>query len=581
MADIKTRDVTRGTIKSLDRAASSMHRMKEQAIRSKSIEIGGQKDSDSVSTYAQDVTEHYAGSSAVYVAEAGAQLAIRSRQKPPKIAEVSPDNEERIQQAFKEQGVKMIRNRQSRVKMTDAEVLGNAEEYRAGDRIRRAGTGRQQEHIRRSRGAIAVKRQKSPRTAVVSTTVTQRQKEYGRRKLISEKMNAGSRIVPVKGTAHRTRKAADRAVITIKDLAKGTSAFLTSLSAGGAAALLVIIVMILFGAAFTMTDDGNRIVGTGDDAIVEVARAELGNVGGEKYWKWYGFSSRVDWCAIFCSWCADQCGYIESGTLPRFSVVGDGASWFKTRHRWAGRGYSPRPGDFIFFDYEQDGVLDHVGIVENCDGKVVTTIEGNSGDACKRNSYVVGNSLIAGYGLSVSMTPMTFEKASTWAKKIADDNSYHYVHWVGGDHMTQECPACNNHSAGRYRGWNCIGFAFACWKHGAGINCNCSCGVIDDGTWNRLLNCKSDAEANRIASNRVGVPCKVIRNGGDAIPIGKLKQGDIIALFNDAGYYHTMFYEGNGKAADCTSGRSDNIQSGNTLSHSTKSKIKVTIRYVG
>ena len=234
MADIKTRDVTRGTIKSLDRAASSMHRMKEQAIRSKSLEISGQKDSDSVSTDAQDVTGHYAGSIDVYAAEAGAQLAIRSRQKPLEIAEAVPDNEDRIRQAFREQGVKTIRDRQSRAKMTDVEVLGNTEEYRAGDRIRRAG---------------------------------------------------------------------------------------------------------------------------------------------------------------------------------------------------------------------------------------------------------------------------------------------------------------------------------ACWRHGAGINCKCSCNVINDGQWNQLLNCKTDVEADSLATRLVGVPCKVIRNGGDAIPIGKLKQGDIISLYN--------------------------IQAGNTLSQSTKSKIKVAIRYGG
>ena len=578
MADIKTRDVTRGTIKSLDRAASSMHRMKEQAIRSKSLEVGSHRDNDSVSSYAQDVTEHYAGSGAVYAAKAGAEMTVRGRQKPQEIADIPPDNEDRVQHAFREQGVKTIRNRQSRVKMADAEVIGNAEEYRSGDRIRRAGAGRQQEKIRRSRGTIAAKRQKPPRSADISATAVYRQREYGRRKLISEKMNGGSQGVVWRGSARSAKKTAVNMITAVKNLAKGTKTLLASLSAGSAVALLVVIVMILFGAAMTITDDGNRIVGIGDDAIVEVARAEIGNVGGEKYWKWYGFSSRVDWCAIFCSWCADQCGYIESGTLPKFSVVGDGANWFKTRHRWSGRGYSPRPGDFIFFDYEQDGVLDHVGIVENCDGKVVTTIEGNSGDACKRNSYVVGNSSIAGYGLSVSMTSITYEKANTWAKKIADDNSYHYVIY-SSDPKTQECPICKNYPVGKYRGWNCIGFAFACWRHGAGINCKCSCNVINDGQWNQLLNCKTDAEADKLATKLVGVPCKVIRNRGDAIPISKLKQGDIIALFNDAGYYHTMFYEGSGKAADCTSGRSDNIQSGNTLSQSTKSKIKVAIRY--
>ena len=162
MADIKTRDVTRGTIKSLDRAASSMHRMKEQAIRSKSLEAGSHRDNDSLSSYAQDVTECYAGSSAAYAAKAGAEMAVRSRQKPQGFADIPPDSEDRVQQAFKEQGVKTIRERQSRMKMADAEVLENAEEYRSGERIRRAGTGRQQVQIRRSRVVIAAKRQKPP-----------------------------------------------------------------------------------------------------------------------------------------------------------------------------------------------------------------------------------------------------------------------------------------------------------------------------------------------------------------------------------------------------------------------------------
>ena len=580
MADIKIRDVTRGSIKALDRAAGSMHRMKEQTVRSIPMDTISHRDNDSPGSYAQDEAEHYAGSSAVYAAKEGMEMAMRSRQKTQEIAEITQNNEERVQRAYRELGIKTIRNRQSRIKMADAEVIMNSEEYRSADRISRAGTIRHRGQIRRSNGIAAGDRHKSSRAASLSDAAAQRQKEYGRRKLMREMMDHAGGIMKGKGNIRSPGKISGRLIAAARDLAKGANALFSSLSAGGAAIFLIVILLVLFGAALTMTDDGNRIVGIGDDAIVEVARAELGNNGGEKYWKWYGFRSRVDWCAIFCSWCAEQCGYIKSGMLPRFSVVGDGASWFKTRHRWAGKGYSPRPGDFIFFDHERDGVLDHVGIVENCDGKVIGTIEGNSGDSCRRQSYAVGSSLIAGYGLSVSMTSMTFEKASAWAKMIADDNSYHYVYYRG-DPKTHECPVCNSHPKGEYHGWNCIGFAFACWKHGAGINCRCSCNVIGDSSWEQLLDCGTDAEANRIATDLVGVPCRVIRNGGDEIPLGMLKQGDIIALYNGSSYYHTMFYEGNGKAADCTSGRTDNIQSNNVMSQSTKSKIKLAIRYGG
>ena len=568
MADIKTRELVTGTIKTLDRSVSSIHRIKDDIVRTKSDEIRGSDDDGSAEAYAQDTAEHYVGSGAMLAADFSMEMAVHSSRKPPSDPDVPPDKDDQIRQAFREEGAKAIRERQNRAKMADAEVIGNNEELRDEGRILQ------------NKGQIARKRRRSPISAADQEAAFQRQREYGRRKLIFEKRNGGRPFFSGKRIVYKDGKIAEGISRFLKDLLEGTKVLIASLSAGGAAALLIVVIMVLFGAALTMTDDGNRIVGIGDEAIVEVARAELGNKGGEKYWKWYGFSSRVDWCAIFCSWCADQCGYIEAGTLPKFSVVGDGANWFRNRHRWAGRGYSPRPGDFIFFDYQQNGELDHVGIVENCDGKTVTTIEGNSGDACKRQSYIVGSSSIAGYGLSVSMTSMTFEKACAWAEKIAEDGSYHYVVY-SNDPKTQECPVCNNHPEGRYRGWNCIGFAFACWRHGAGINCKCSCDVINNAGWDYLLTCASDAEASQFASKQIGVPCKVIRNGGKAIPVSRLKQGDILTMYEGETSYHTIFYEGNGKYADCTSGRGNNIRAGNSLSQSDQADIKIAIRYGG
>lgn len=144
---------------------------------------------------------------------------------------------------------------------------------------------------------------------------------------------------------------------------------------------------------------GNYNIGIGNTKITQVAAAQVGNKGGKKFWSWYGFSSHVHWCACFVSWCAEQCGYIKAGVLPKFSSVGDGISWFQSRHQWQKKGYKPAPGDIIFIDWEGDGGCDHVGIVEKCDGKTVYTIEGNSGDACKRQSYSVNSSVIVGYGV--------------------------------------------------------------------------------------------------------------------------------------------------------------------------------------
>ena len=144
---------------------------------------------------------------------------------------------------------------------------------------------------------------------------------------------------------------------------------------------------------------GRAFTSGGNQAIVEVALTQLGNEGGQPYWSWYGFEGRVEWCACFVSWCADQCGYIESGIIPKFAGCVDGANWFKGNGQWQDRNYEPQAGDIIFFDWEGDGETDHVGIVEKCENGVVYTVEGNSGDACRQNQYTVGSSSIYGYGV--------------------------------------------------------------------------------------------------------------------------------------------------------------------------------------
>lgn len=143
---------------------------------------------------------------------------------------------------------------------------------------------------------------------------------------------------------------------------------------------------------------GRAFTSGGNQAIVEVALTQLGNEGGQPYWSWYGFEGRVEWCACFASWCADQCGYLESGIVPKFSLCSDGVNWFKGKGQWQDKNYEPQAGDLIFFDWGSDGSIDHVGIVEKCENGTVYTVEGNSGDACKQRSYPVGSGSIYGYG---------------------------------------------------------------------------------------------------------------------------------------------------------------------------------------
>ena len=143
-------------------------------------------------------------------------------------------------------------------------------------------------------------------------------------------------------------------------------------------------------------------IGPGDGQIVEVALAQVGN-SGDIYWSWYGFDSRVEWCACFVSWCANECGFIDAGIIPKFSSCSRGVEWFQTHGLWQDNSYEPRSGDIIFFDWDkenvgQDGVPNHVGIVEKVENGYVYTVEGNSGDMCRENRYAIGYYEIFGYG---------------------------------------------------------------------------------------------------------------------------------------------------------------------------------------
>lgn len=147
---------------------------------------------------------------------------------------------------------------------------------------------------------------------------------------------------------------------------------------------------------------GKALIGLGNQAMVQVALSQLGNVGGQPYWSWYGFGGRVEWCACFVSWCADQCGYIESGAVPKFAACVNGVQWFKSRGQWVDRGAVPIAGMIIFFDWSkngQNGLAEHVGIVEKVENGTVYTVEGNSNNSVRTRTYPVGSKEILGYGM--------------------------------------------------------------------------------------------------------------------------------------------------------------------------------------
>lgn len=139
--------------------------------------------------------------------------------------------------------------------------------------------------------------------------------------------------------------------------------------------------------------------------IVRIAYDQVGNVGGEKFWSWYGFGSHVPWCCCFISWCADQLGLIDAGIIPKFAAVSYGANWFMEKDQWLWGYETPEPGMVIFFDFAnanlediKDGRADHVGFVKNVKDGYVYCIEGNYNDSCRETKYQIGHTNIFGYG---------------------------------------------------------------------------------------------------------------------------------------------------------------------------------------
>lgn len=167
---------------------------------------------------------------------------------------------------------------------------------------------------------------------------------------------------------------------------------------------------MLFGEEFWDESDifWGGIMGVPNDFIVNTALSQVGQSGGQPYWSWWPLSARVEWCAIFVSWCADQCGYLDAGIIPKFASCREGVAWFKARNAWHPRssGYTPKAGDLIFFDWADEitgirnGSPNHVGLVVITAGGKVYTVEGNSGafpGKVREKSYSLTSLDILGY----------------------------------------------------------------------------------------------------------------------------------------------------------------------------------------
>lgn len=388
MADIRTRQVNKGNVKTIDRAANLSSRLRSAEVRTKEqVASPRERSGGNESQYANDNMVQM-GRDVAYGSARGIRSGAAKAHRAVSTKRENIDIKNRADMIRKSRGVSdgvgLSRKTSEKVEKSRIVSAANARRVsktkKAASEAKRAGR----------QSAQAVDAAKKLQQA---------------RKLDKARKSQFAAKKTVERTAREARRAAKLVFKAVRRTIMATKALVAAIAAGGTVAIVIILVCTLFASSIYLfgQDESDEFsaeaLGTGDTLIVRVATAQVGNRGGKKFWSWYGYNSRVDWCAIFVSWCANQCGYIEDGTIPKFAGVPYGVDWFKGKGQFQKRTYIPAPGDLIFIDWGADGTRDHVGIVEKCDGKTVYTVEGNSGDACKRQSYSVGSPVIFGYGV--------------------------------------------------------------------------------------------------------------------------------------------------------------------------------------
>ncbi|WP_280420293.1 CHAP domain-containing protein [Nocardia carnea] len=149
---------------------------------------------------------------------------------------------------------------------------------------------------------------------------------------------------------------------------------------------------------FTVTGDATR------DSILGIARDELergvaerGGSSNSAYYTDTGARTPYDigdaWCASFTSYVWEKAGYEVDWTNKNYvpAIWNDAKANLETA-----TADQAEPGDLIIFDWQGDGNPDHIGIVESVSGNTIRTIEGNSSDQVRSNTYQMGNADLVG-----------------------------------------------------------------------------------------------------------------------------------------------------------------------------------------
>ncbi len=388
MANIKVK--VKGAIKQLDKEAVGVQKIKNNLVSAK------EKTNETASKDSNNSAEDYASQ------KVQNQISVGTRKSLEKANEIGKKSVKETAQNLAKTKAK-IENFKSKIKQKKANDLKNSA-YNTSKVIKN-GTKRTIKNVKSTANFTGKGIKTSERISKETLKATTESLKKSQKALQISKY-ATSKI------AENTKRVTKKVIKVIKTIIKGAKALINLFIAGGFVAIVIVIIIVIiagFIAAIFNSDentdyDSSQIP---NSEIVLVAKAQIGNEGGEKFWRWYGFNERVEWCACYVSWCANECGYIDKGIIPKFAACVNGIDWFKEHNEWQDRSesYYPIVGDIIFFDWKddsgnQDGVSDHVGIVTRTDiqNKTIYTIEGNTSDKCAERMYSFDDTQVMGYG---------------------------------------------------------------------------------------------------------------------------------------------------------------------------------------
>lgn len=390
MSDIKIKVKPQATIKNIDKSIVGVQKIKNNLVTTK------EKINEITIDDNNNSGEEYAGR------KVQNEISYATRKGIEKGNEIGKKSLKETGQNFAK-GKQKIDTFKSRIKEKKAKELKNA--------------------VNNTSKTIKSGTKKTIKTAKSSTKITGKSIKTAERvaknsqKVAKESVKATQRAIKItkhaaKVTAKAVKTTVQATIKAVKAIIAGVKSLISIIVAGGWIAVVIILVIVLiagfiaaiFNSNGDMDYDSSQIP---NSEIVLVAKAQIGNEGGDKFWKWYGFEEHVHWCACYVSWCANECGYIDKGIIPKFSVCTDGINWFKEKNQWQDRSesYYPIIGDIIFFDWydengNQDGTSDHVGIVTRTDiaNRTIYTIEGNTSNKCAERMYFFDDAQIMGYG---------------------------------------------------------------------------------------------------------------------------------------------------------------------------------------